>query len=151
MTLLGMALGFAVATLCASLPPRDFSYGYYLILLGVGVPSAGIFGYILWLADEPARYGRLERITQRFAIPAILLLLFVFVFSGFRRDVTLSMTLPALGMLMGFVCGLVMFAVAAWLGVMHFVGYLATSARRGSKSGVDTAEGGVWDRELDRP
>jgi hypothetical protein len=57
-TLLGVALGWALAIVCAFSPPRDFSYSFLLILLLSLGFFGGIFGYILWLIGDPVREAR---------------------------------------------------------------------------------------------
>ena len=145
-TLLGVALGWALAFLCAFTPPRDFSYSILLLLLGSLGFFGGIFGYILWLSGEPVQFERLQRITSRMAWTAILGLLIAF--PGFWRQAVSS---PILGVvLFGGICAAAMFVVGAGRGIAHLVGYLVVTLRKFTSPAADIWTDGVWDRELDQ-
>jgi cytochrome bd-type quinol oxidase subunit 2 len=146
-TLLGVAIGLAVATVAAFAPPRDFSYSFLSILLVTIPPFCGIAGYILWLSGEPRRYELFERITRMIAFPAMLGLLVAF--SAFWWKTGHAIRPGTAVMLMGFICGLAMFVVGAGWGTIHFVGYLASSWARSIKARARSSAAGVWDRELD--
>ena len=146
-TLLGVAIGLAVATDAAFTPPRDFSYSFLSILLVTIPPFCGIAGYILWLSGEPRRYELFERITRMIAFPAMLGLLVAFPAFWWKTGRAIG---PGMAiMFMGFICGLAMFVVGAGWGTIHFAGCLASSWRRCTKARPRSLADGVWDRELD--
>ena len=146
-TLVGFAIGSAVAIVAALMPPRDFSWSSLLILLFSITPFTGIFGYIAWLTGDAVREERLRRITSFVAFPAMLVLLAAF--PGFWWRMGRSLGSPMVVMFMGFVCAMAMFAVGAGLGLVHLVGHLAGSFQRSAKPGTTRQTDGVWDRELD--
>jgi pimeloyl-ACP methyl ester carboxylesterase len=141
--LFGVAIGGAIATVAAFTPPRDFTLGFLSILLLGIVPFTGIFGYILWLSRDPVREHRLRRLTGLVAFPTVLGLLIAFPDFWWKAG-------PQMGvMLMGFVCAMALFVVAAGMATAHLVGHVAYSFRRSTKPGVNLRTDGVWDRELD--
>jgi hypothetical protein len=146
-TLLGIALGCAVATISAFLPPRVCSYGEYSILLLSLVPIAGISGYGMWLSGDPSRHRRLEKISQSVMLPAILWLFAAF--PNFWLSMASVLGPGMFLMFIGFVCGLVVCVVIAGVGLAHFVGYLTSFVQRGGKVGGNPPAEGLWDRELD--
>jgi hypothetical protein len=147
-TLLGVALGCAVSTAGAFLPPAFFSWSDYSILLLFLVPITGLSGYILWLTGDPARHGSVQKITQLVAFPAILALLVAF--PKFWLSVVRAVGPGCVLMCMGFIYLLVMYVVAAGMSVTHFGGYLGSFVRRGTKVHAKLRTDGVWDWELDQ-
>jgi hypothetical protein len=146
--LLGVAIGWAVAIVCAFLPPRDFSCSFLLILLLSIGPFGGTFGYILWLLNDPTREVRFRRITGFVAISAIAGLLIAFPSSWWHMG--RSMGPHWVWMSMGFICSMAMFAVGAGMGIVHLAGHVASSFRQSTKSAANSWTSGVWDRELDQ-
>ena len=147
-TVLGVAIGGAVAIVCAFNPPHDLSLSFLLILLlGLGL-FGGCVGYIMWLTAEQVRADRFFRITRLVAFPAILGLLVIL--PDFWWHIGRSVGLLMTTMLMGLVCAGSMFAVGAGWGIVHLVGHLAISFRQSTKPGTDSQADGVWDRELDQ-
>jgi hypothetical protein len=145
--LLGLAVGSAVATVAAFLSPKDFSYGYLLLLLGAIPPFWGIFGYILWLTGEPARMQRVQEITGVIAIPTMVGVLVTF--PGFWWKLGLAIGPAMIVLFMGFFCALSMLAVAVGYGAAHLAGYLASFVWRSTKPTSKSPVNGIWDRELD--
>jgi len=146
--LLGVAIGCAVATISAFTPPRDFSYSFLMLLLLSLGPCAGIAGYMLWLSFDPVREQRLRRITSIVAFPAIIGLLVAF--PDFWREVRRTLGPHMVWISIGFIFAMVGFAVAAGLGIVHLVDYLAFSVRQSNKAAAASQTDGVWDRELDQ-
>jgi hypothetical protein len=145
--LLGFAIGAVVATIAAFQPPRDFSYGSLLLLLGTIPPFWGISGYILWLSGEPARMQRVQEIAGVIAIPTMVGILVAFPGFWWKLGPTIG---PAMIVLfMGFLCALSMFAVAVGYGAVHLAGYLASLLWRSTKPVSKSTVNGIWDRELD--
>jgi hypothetical protein len=145
--LLGFAIGSAVATVAAFLPPKDFSYGYLLLLVGTIPPFWGISGYILWLSGEPARMQRVQEIAGVIAIPTMVGVLVTF--PAFWWKLGLAIGPVMLVLFMGFCCALSMFAVAVGYGAVHLARFLASFVRRRFKPTSKSPASGVWDRELD--
>jgi hypothetical protein len=147
-TLLGVALGGALAIVSALTPPRDFSFRVFLVLLSSLGVFGGIFGYILWLSSDSKQGERLLRITSLVACAAIVGLLVAF--PNFWRHIARSSGPLVVVVLMGGVCASAMFAVGACWGMVHLVDHLLSSPRKPAKPGAGSRDDGVWDRELDR-
>ena len=145
--LLGFAIGSAVATVAAFLPPKDFSYSYLSLLLGAIPPFWGIFGYFLWLSGEPARMERVQAIARVIAVPVMIGALVEF--SGFWWKLGLAIGPVITVLFMGFFCALSMFTVVVGYGAVHLAGYLASLSGQSTKPGPSSPVNGVWDRELD--
>lgn len=148
-TLLGLALGCALAVLCAFHPPRDFSYGFLgVLLLSIG-PCGGILGYTSWLLlDDAARSDRFQRLHARVSVLMILVLLAGFPSFWWQLGQLAGPFFVVISM--GFVCGVALFAAGAGCGIVHLVHHLVRSSRRASKPVGRLRTDGVWDRELDQ-
>ena len=146
-TVLGFAVGCGLAVLCSLAPPRDFTVNFLLILLASLGPVSGVFGYIFWLACEPARQERLQRICSFITWPAILLVSFAS--SSIWPDVARAMEPHMVVVFMGFIASLAVLAAGAGLGLAHLVGYVALSVCQSHKRASTPRTGGLWDRDLD--
>jgi hypothetical protein len=148
-TLLGVAIGCALATLSALMPPRDFSSRFLSTLLIILGPSGGIFAYVLWLIGDPARSDHFQRIMSLVAslvIPGLLVACPIFWWhTGRSRG-----SLPAVIALGAACCSAIPCAVAAGWGMFHLVHHVGCSIRQFSKPAASLRTDGVWDRELDQ-
>ncbi len=146
-TLLGIVIGLTAAIAVAFLLPHDFSYSFLLVMLLSLVLFCGVYGYMLYLACDPARADRLVRIWRFIALFTIIGLLAAFPEfwrTGWSTSPFLVMMLLVFAYLMA------LFAAGAGLGIAHLVGHVVASFRQSAKLGMESPTDGVWDRDLDQ-
>jgi hypothetical protein len=146
-TLVGFAIGCAAAVVAAFNPPRDFSFGFLGSLLLFFGPFCALWVYGCWLAYDPVREQRLERIMT--LVVRLVLLVLLVAIPGLWAKFGHSTGPLIFMMLVGFVCATSIFAVIFGFGVVQLVGHAMRSFRRSTKPASASWTDGVWDRELD--
>ncbi len=141
--LIGVASGWALGVVIAFPSFRDLSSNLLLITGLFG----GMMGYTLWLLYDPVWSDRLLKIQGGVAILVILGLHLAF--HEFLRDMGRSIGAAFFVILWGGVCAAVLFIVGGGIGMVHLLGYLASSSRESTKPVTDSPMDGVWDREMD--
>lgn len=142
----GLALGWIAVTVVLIATPGGFSgrevLGYFLGSAFIGATS----GYWTSLSADPVRQDRLHRATRTLTFLTLygsLVFFPRFWWVMFATDVGVGL------MILGFVCGMVLYVTAAAIGLAQLASYLA-SPRSGKKPPAGAEVGGVWDHDLDR-
>jgi hypothetical protein len=137
---IGAALGCVLAFQCFDRVSRDLSL--FLTFMG------GAWGYIFWLTSDHARAERFQRIVALVAVVATAVLVLAFPNISWQLIRAGGGIIPCI--VLGGICAVSMFIVAAGWGFVHLVGHLSCLLVGDRKSSMTSSFEGVWDREMDQ-